>query len=165
MKVDNEKVVSLTYKLTVSGGDVVDTATEENPFVFIHGVGQTIPAFDENLKGLSAGDDFSFEIEAEDGYGTYQEENKVFIPREVFDVPGAPADLLEIGRSIPMQDNQGHSMYGVVTELHPDKILMDFNHPLAGQKLSFEGKIISVREATQEELAHGHVHGDGGVHH
>ncbi len=108
---------------------------------------------------------FDFAIESEDGYGEYTDDRKVQIPKNIFEVPGAPADLLEVGRTVPMQDNNGNPLFGVVLGVDNDQVLMDFNHPLAGQKLFFKGEIVDVREATDEELAHGHVHGEGGVEH
>ncbi|MES2617789.1 MAG: peptidylprolyl isomerase [Bacteroidota bacterium] len=165
MQVGKNKVVSLTYTLTLQNGEVADTATEESPFVFIHGIGQTLPHFDQQLTDLKAGDAFSFEIDAENAYGVSNEENKVAIPRDVFSGPEVPKDLLVVGNMVPMQDNYGNPMNGIIIGIDDDQVHMDFNHPLADQKLSFSGAIISVREATDDELSHGHVHGPGGHHH
>lgn len=165
MKIEKKTVVSLTYTLKVDAGDVVDQTTESAPFVFIHGVGQTLEEFDKNLTGLQAGDDFQFSISPEKGYGVHSEEMIVPVAREIFNVPEAPADLLNLGNTIPMRDQSGNAMYGKVLQVDEEKVLMDFNHPLAGEQLHFTGKIVSVRPATEDELSHGHVHGDGGVHH
>ncbi len=165
MQIDKNKVVSLTYTLTLQNGEVADTATAESPFVFIHGIGQTLPHFDNNLSGLSAGDSFTFDIEAENAYGLSNEDYKVSIPRSVFSGPEVPADILQVGNMVPMQDNHGNPMNGIILGFDDNEVKLDFNHPLADQKLTFTGSIISVREASAEEQAHGHVHGEGGHHH
>jgi FKBP-type peptidyl-prolyl cis-trans isomerase SlyD len=165
MQIEKNKVVSLTYTLTLDNGEIADTATKEQPFVFIHGVGQTLPKFDTELKGLKAGDTFEFEIEAKDAYGVSNEEYKVNVPREVFSGPEVPADILEIGNMVPMQDDQGNPMNGIILSFDDQSVLIDFNHPLSDQNLHFKGDILSLRDATAEELAHGHVHGEGGHHH
>ncbi|MCC6819001.1 MAG: FKBP-type peptidyl-prolyl cis-trans isomerase [Bacteroidia bacterium] len=165
MEIGKNRVVSLTYTLTINSGEVVDTATNEQPFTFIHGLGMTLPLFESNLQNLKAGDAFDFNIDAENGYGISSEEFKVSIPREVFNGPEVPADILQIGNMVPMQDQDGNPMNGVILEFDDSTVKIDFNHPLADQDLTFKGEIISVREATSEELDHGHVHGPGGHHH
>ena len=165
MEIGNNKVVSLTYTLTIGSGEVVDTATDDQPFVFIHGVGQTLPLFEINLLNLVAGDSFDFNIDAENGYGLSNEDFKVTLPRQVFSGPNVPEDILQVGRMVPMQDQDGNPMNGVILSFDDENVLVDFNHPLADQELTFKGTIISVREASPEELDHGHVHGPGGHHH
>lgn len=163
MQIAKNKVVLLSYELKIESGEVVDAAEKNDPFAFIHGIGQTLEAFDNNLTGLKIGDTFQFELEAEDAYGVVVEENIVTIPRDA--LKGMPEEELVEGAELPMQDNQGNRFYGTVLEVNPGDVLMDFNHPLAGEKLFFSGSVIGIREATAEELAHGHVHGPGGHHH
>lgn len=169
MKVQKQHVVVLSYDLKTDAGDLVDQATSESPFAFIHGIGQTLPAFDEALEGKEAGDEFSFSITAENGYGAYEQERVQQIPKEIF--AEAPEGTLEIGRTLPMQYNDPSNpggpstIYGTVTEVTDAEVTMDFNHPLAGQNLNFSGGIIEVREATKTEMEHGHVHGENGVEH
>lgn len=165
MQIEKNKVVSLTYTLTLDNGEVVDTATEDSPFVFIHGIGQTLPHFDMNLNELQSGDSFSFSLEAENAYGISNDEFIVKIPKSVFSGPNVPADILQVGNTVPMQDQEGRPMQGTILSIGENEVEMDFNHPLADEKLHFTGNIISVREATSEELDHGHVHGPGGHHH
>lgn len=165
MHIEKNRVVSLTYTLTLQNGEVVDTATEETPFVFIHGVGQTLPHFDKNLDNLKAGDAFDFMISAENAYGLSNDEYLVNIPKEVFSGPNVPADILEVGRMVPMQDQNGHPMNGMILSFNDETVEVDFNHPLADEDLTFKGMIISVREASADEISHGHVHGEGGHHH
>ena len=159
------KVVSLSYTLMLNSGELADEATADQPLVFIHGIGQTLPAFDDQLDGLSVGDTFSFTLSAEDGYGESSANYVVEIPKNIFEGPDVPDDILEIGATLPMQDQDGNPMDGVVVEIGDDTVTMDFNHPLAGEALGFSGTVLDIREATQEELYHGHVHGEGGIEH
>jgi FKBP-type peptidyl-prolyl cis-trans isomerase SlyD len=159
------KVVSLSYTLMLNSGELADEATADQPLVFIHGIGQTLPAFDDQLDGLSVGDTFSFTLSAEDGYGESSPNYVVEIPKNIFEGPDVPDDILEIGATLPMQDQDGNPMDGVVLEIGDDTVTMDFNHPLAGEALGFSGTVLDIREATQEELDHGHVHGEGGIEH
>ena len=161
MQIEKNRVVSLTYTLTLQNGDVVDTATEETPFVFIHGIGQTLPHFDKGLDNLKAGDSFEFDITAENAYGVSNDEFIVTIPRDVFSGP----NVVQVGNMVPMQDQNGNPMNGVILSFTDESVEIDFNHPLADEALNFKGNIVSVREALAEELSHGHVHGAGGHDH
>lgn len=163
MQIAKNKVVLLSYELKIESGEVVDAAEKNDPFAFIHGIGQTLEAFDSHLDGLKIGETFQFELEPEDAYGTVVEENIVTIPRDA--LKGMPEEELVEGAELPMQDNQGNRFYGTVLEVNDEDILMDFNHPLAGEKLFFSGSVVDIREATAEELSHGHVHGVGGHQH
>lgn len=165
MHISPNTVVSLSYTLTLDSGEIADQADEKRPFVFIHGVGQTLELFDKNLEGLKMGDHFNFSINADDAYGIPMPERIISLPLSIFDGPDVPADLLTVGNVIPMQDQDGNPLTGTVLEVDAEKVLMDFNHPMAGQNLHFTGNIIGVRAATPEELDHGHVHGPGGHHH
>ncbi len=165
MEVGTNKVVTLTYTLTINNGEVVDTATNDQPFVFIHGIGQTLPLFESNLLNLKAGDSFDFNIDAENGYGVSNDDYIVNIPKATFSGPNVPADILVVGRTVPMQDHEGNPMNGIILSIDDEVVKMDFNHPLADEDLNFKGTIIEVREATAAELDHGHVHGPGGHHH
>lgn len=165
MQISPNKVVSLSYTLKLSSGEVADQTSEELPFTFIHGVGQTLASFDQNLEGLKAGDSFNFSLTSEEAYGNKEVGNIVELPKKIFSGPDVPPDLLTIGNLIPMQDQDGNPMDGRLMEVLDETVKMDFNHPLAGEALHFEGNIIEVREATADELDHGHVHGPGGHHH
>ena len=168
MEIQNNTVVSITYDLKVGNADgaLVEKVEAAAPFVFLFGAGGLLPEFEENLNGLSAGKAFEFTIESDNAYGPVQEEAIIELPLNIFEVDGAvPDDLLVIGRYLTMQDHQGNPLRGKVVEVGADKVKMDFNHPLAGVDLYFKGGVESVREATEEEIAHGHVHGEGGHHH
>ena len=161
MTISNEKVVTLVYQLKVdnSEGDVVETVKEDKPFVFLYGAGLMLPKFEENLSGLKAGDKFEFTLKAEDAYGLATEDAVMDLPKNLFEVEGKIEDgLLEEGNVIPMQNNEGQKFNGVVVEVKDESVIKDFNHPLAGDDLFFTGHIMEVREATKEEVEHGHVH-------
>ncbi|GAA4427133.1 FKBP-type peptidyl-prolyl cis-trans isomerase [Pontibacter saemangeumensis] len=170
MKIEKNKVVTLTYELRImdENGEqsLIETANEEHPMVFIYGMSGLPDQFEDNLEGLSTGDNFDFKLDTEDGYGEYNEEAVVELPKNVFEVEGSvPDNMLEEGNFIPMTDSEGNQLQGRVVEIGEETVKMDFNHPLAGKELFFKGKVEKVREATQEELDHGHVHGEGGHQH
>ena len=161
MTISKEKVVSLVYQLRVDdkNGDIVETVEKEKPFVFLHGAGLMLPKFEENLNGLKAGDNFEFTLKCEDAYGKATEEAVMDLPKNLFEVDGKIEDgLLAEGNVIPMQNNEGQKFNGVIVEVKEETVVMDFNHPLAGDNLYFTGSIIEVREATKEEIEHGHFH-------
>ncbi|MCC8089323.1 MAG: peptidylprolyl isomerase [Rikenellaceae bacterium] len=153
MKISSNTFVSLTYDLTVDG-ELVDQATTERPLEFIYGAGFLLPSFEENIKDLEAGDEFDFKLDAENAYGVVIDEAVVELPKSTFVVDGKIEEgMLENGNRIPMMNNQGNQMVGVVQEVKDDVVVMDFNHPLAGKELNFKGKIVSVREATDVDRA------------
>jgi len=165
MKIEPQHVVSLTYDLYVNNDkgteDLVESTTLEQPLTFLFGAGQMLPKFEENLDGLSTGDTYDFRLSAEDAYGEHDEEAVANLPKEMFE----GQDLPEIGGILPLQDNQGNHFQGQVVSITEDSVLVDLNHPMAGQALHFKGNIINVRPATPEELSHGHAHGTDGHHH
>jgi len=166
--VGDKRVVSMTYilKENNSSGAVIQEVTEERPFVYLFGTGGLLPAFKANLDGLKTGDTFGFVLDKEDAYGLPSDENIIRLDKKVFEVDGQFDDeMVQAGSLIPMEDENGYPLTGKVLEVAADSVLLDFNHPLAGMDLFFEGKILDVREATSEELAHGHVHGAHGHHH
>ncbi len=162
MTIKPNTVVSLTYELHTTNAEgqqvFVEKADEQNALVFMYGTGMMLPKFEEHLAGLNAGDDYSFELTAEDGYGNIDPGAFADLPKEMF----KEVDLPAVGDIIPLQDNEGNHFRAGVTGVHEDSISVDLNHPMAGKNLIFSGKILTVREATQEELAHGHAHGADG---
>jgi FKBP-type peptidyl-prolyl cis-trans isomerase SlyD len=164
MKIESQHVVSLTYDLYVNQEDgteaLVESATEEQPLTFLYGAGQMLPRFEENLSTLSTSDNFDFKLSAEDAYGEYNDEAVANLPKEMFQ----GQDMPEVGSILPLQDNQGNRFQGQVVSVVEDSVIVDLNHPMAGQELHFKGQIINVRPANPEELAHGHAHGPDGHH-
>ncbi len=168
MKVGNQKVVSLTYELRKQDaqGELIQKVEKDRPFVYLFGVGGLLPKFEENLNGLAIGDKFSFNLTADEGYGQPTEEAIIDLDKKIFEVEGKIDDeLLQIGNQITMQDQNGNPLDGIVKEISDDSVKMDFNHPLAGMDLHFSGDILEVREATEDELNHGHAHGPHGHQH
>lgn len=168
MQIDKHSVVSLSYKLSNhTSGEKIEETTPESPMVFLYGVGQLIPDFENNVKGLKVGDSFEFVITAEKAYGIPSDDNIANIPLDVFknDEGVIDSNEIKVGAVLPMSDDQGHSMLGTILAIDATEVRMDFNHPLAGTDLHFTGKIDDVREATKDEIDHGHVHGPHGHHH
>jgi FKBP-type peptidyl-prolyl cis-trans isomerase SlyD len=164
MKIESQHVVSLTYDLYVKQEDgneaLVESATQEQPLTFLYGAGQMLPKFEEHLSTLSTGDSFDFKLSPEDAYGELNEEAVANLPKDMFE----GTDLPEVGAILPLQDNQGNRFQGQVVSVVEDSIIVDLNHPMAGQELHFKGQIINVRPANPEELSHGHAHGADGHH-
>ncbi|QCR22014.1 peptidylprolyl isomerase [Pontibacter sp. SGAir0037] len=170
MKIEKNSVVTLSYELRIldENGEqsLIETASKEHPMVFIYGMSGLPDQFEDQLEGLNTGDAFDFKLDSEGGYGDFDENAVVELPKQVFEVDGSiPENMLEEGNFIPMADSEGNQLQGRVAEVNEDTVTMDFNHPLAGKELYFKGTVENVRAATPEELDHGHVHGPGGHHH
>jgi FKBP-type peptidyl-prolyl cis-trans isomerase SlyD len=153
--VSKDSMVTLTYDLRLDGkdGDIFESATEENPLVFLHGAGLMIPAFEEQLTGKKSGEKFEISIPAANGYGEINEDAVVELPLDIFKVDGKVDEaLLAIGNSVPMMSAHGQRMDGIVVSVKDEVVTMDFNHPLAGEDLHFTGTVLEVREATEDEL-------------
>lgn len=165
MKIQKDYVASLTYTLKIDD-ELIEKTDSANPLTFLVGVGAMIPGFERQLLGKEEGDHYDFMVTPEEGYGSVDPDAVVDLSKEVFVVNGQlQEDMLVEGNSIPMQDQDGQQLTGIVREVGSDTVKIDFNHQLAGKTLHFTGEIINVRPATSDELAHGHVHGPGGHHH
>jgi FKBP-type peptidyl-prolyl cis-trans isomerase SlyD len=168
--VAQNSVVTLTYDLSVTDENqekvLVEQAESDEPMVFLFGHSGLPEEFENQLDGKNPGDSFSFSLTPEQAYGDYDQQAVVQIPKQVFEIDGKVDDqMLEVGNYLPMADNEGNHMQAKVVEVGDEMVTMDFNHPLAGMVMHFDGKVVEVRPATAEELSHGHVHGDGGHHH
>lgn len=162
MTIEANKVVTLTYKLhTVVDGQktFVEEAGKDNPLDFLYGVGMMLPKFEENIAGLKAGDRTHFELSAVDAYGEKDDRAVAQLPADMFKESGLPP----VGEILPLQDNQGNQFRARVTEVSPEAVVVDLNHPMAGHALHFDIEILTVREANADELAHGHSHGPDGT--
>ena len=159
MKIEKNKVVLVTYDLTVDG-QLVDSANEEHPLDYIQGMHMLIPKFEEALEGLDEGALFAFTVQPEDGYGPYDEKRRFDLPKTAFTIKGELCeDLMQVGRILPMVGSDGSIVNATVVEVKENGVTMDFNHPMAGKVLNFSGKVISVRDATEKELKEG-LHGE-----
>ena len=157
MKISDEKMVSLIYDLTVINEEgekeLMERATKQHPLIFMFGMGMMLDAFEKNVEGLTTGDKFSFVLTPEEAYGEYFENNVVELPIKMFEVDGKfDAKRVAEGQTLPMMDSQGNRMMGSVLEVKTDVVVMDFNHPLAGETLHFDGKVIDIHEPTEEEI-------------
>lgn len=168
MTIEANMVVTLNYKLTNhKTGEKIEETTSEHPMVFLFGVESIIPEFEVNISGKKVGDTFAFAIESENAYGKATDEQIAMIPVDVFHLEDGKMNEEEIfiDAVVPMSDNEGNRLMGKVLDINEEFVKMDFNHPLADTDLHFEGVILDIRPATEEELAHGHVHGEHGHQH
>ncbi len=152
MKVENNKMVAVDYKLTVNG-EVADQSQPGAPLQFICGSGMLLPKFEEAIQGKEVGEKVAFTLEPKDGYGELNAEAVVELPMNIFEVEGeVPSDMLVVGNAIPMADAAGNRLMGIVTEVGAETVKMDFNHPMAGKTLNFEVEVVMVRDVTPEDL-------------
>jgi FKBP-type peptidyl-prolyl cis-trans isomerase SlyD len=156
MQIVKHKVAAIHYTLTDNEGKVLDSSAGREPLYYIQGIGNLIPGMEEGLEGKKEGDKLNLKISPEKGYGEKDEKMIQRVPRSAF---GGG----EIKKGMQFQTNQGQIV--TVTEVGLSEVTVDANHPLAGVELNFAVEVISIREATADELAHGHVHGPGGHHH
>jgi len=154
-------VVSLGYSLRLEGGSEIDSSEDEGPLEYLHGEGQIIPGLEKALYGMSVGDEKQVTVSPADGYGEVDADDHIFMPLD-----SIPSDVdLEIGEPIFLHDSEtGDEYQAFIAEIGDDDVKLDFNHPLAGETLYFDVKIEGLRQATSEELAHGHVHSADHAH-
>jgi FKBP-type peptidyl-prolyl cis-trans isomerase SlyD len=160
MQVSAQKVVLIHYTLTNQDGEVIDSSEGQAPLAYIHGEGNIIPGLENALLGKSAGDKINVSIPPEEGYGVRDEELIHAVPKEAFH----GVDEILPGMQFHTDSPDGAQLVTVV-EVLEDEIILDGNHPMSGLTLIFDVEIAEVRDATADELAHGHVHGPGGHHH
>ncbi|MBK7038781.1 MAG: hypothetical protein KBF42_08050 [Chitinophagales bacterium] len=168
MSIAKNKVISLTYELREDNaeGDLIEVVNADQPFVFLFGAGGLLPEFETNLEGKTVGSFFEFQIASANAYGEFDDTALEYVPKDIFMIDGQIADdLLQIDKVINLRDQGGNLIRARVAEVGETEVLLDFNHPLAGVNLCFKGEILEVRDASAEELEHGHVHGPGGHHH
>lgn len=160
MKVADNTVVVIDYTLTNNEGQVIDSSEGAGPLAYLHGAGNIIPGLEDALLGKEAGDEVKASIEPANAYGERHEALQQEVPAELF----SGVEKVEVGMQFQSETDQGPVLV-TVTEVGEQTITVDGNHPLAGVHLNFDVNIREVREATQEELEHGHVHGEGGHQH
>ena len=160
MQIANDKVVMIHYTLTNDEGDLLDSSKDQDPLAYLHGFGNIIPGLEKALTGRSIGDTFKIEIAPEDGYGVRDNEMVQSVPRSAFE----GVDEIEPGMQFQAQSPDGIQLVTVI-DIDGDEVILDGNHPMAGITLHFDVEVNDIREATREELEHGHVHGAGGHHH
>lgn len=160
MVVAQNKVVQIHYTLTNDSGEVLDSSSGGDPLAYIHGNGNLIPGLEKALEGKGAGDKLNVKVAPEEGYGAKDPSLVQDVPRRAF----KGIDNIAVGMQFQADSNQGPRMV-TVTRIVGDMVTVDGNHPLAGESLNFAVEITEVRDPSDEELSHGHVHGPGGHHH
>lgn len=156
MNIENNRVVSLLYELREnnSEGIIIEALYENKPLTFIYGSGRLLPGFESNLYSLKNGDSFSFTLNSDLAYGEKREDMVINVPISVFEIDGKiDEEICQVGNEVPMTDPNGNTIKGTINEITDTFVKMDFNHPMAGTDLFFSGKIIDVRDATDEEKA------------
>lgn len=157
--ISDNKVVSMNYTLTDDKGEVLDSS-EGEPLEYLQGHGNIIPGLEKALTGLKTGDKKKIMVSPADGYGVYDPELKLTLEKKQFG-----RQKPETGMTLELHSDDGHVMQATITSIEGDTVHLDANHPLAGKTLHFDVEISGVRDATKDELEHGHPHGPDGHHH
>ena len=160
MQIEPQKVVSIDYTLKDDDGNVLDSSQGSEPLSFVYGSDTIIPGLEKALEGKATGDEVSVTVEPEEGYGNYDESLIIQVTKDKFQDP----DNVQEGMQVQAQSQDGHTQILTVKSVDGEQVTLDANHPLAGQRLSFDVAVSEVREASQEEIDHGHVH-DGSEQH
>ncbi len=160
MQIGKKCAVAIDYVLTIDGGFVVDASEKGQPLWYLHGASNIIPGLEKALDGLKAGDEKTVEVSPEEGYGAYMDDRVLVIPKNRF-----PAGTYNVGDHVTATSPDGTEMDAKITAMDAKSFTLDFNHELAGKALTFKVTVAEVRNATKDELAHGHAHGPGGHHH
>ncbi|MDH0893831.1 MULTISPECIES: peptidylprolyl isomerase [unclassified Pseudomonas] len=161
MLIAANKAVSIDYTLTNDAGEVIDSSAGGAPLVYLQGAGNIIVGLEKALEGKQAGDELSVAIEPSEAYGEYSAELVATLNRSMFE----GVDELAVGMQFHASGPDGGMQIVTIRDIDGDDVIVDGNHPLAGQRLNFKVKVVDVRDASAEEVAHGHIHGEGGHHH
>ena len=160
MQIAENRVITLNYILKDDEGNIIDSA-EDGSFAYLHGAANIIPGLEHALQGKSAGDELSVAIKPEQGYGERNEDMTQVVPRNMFDTD----EEIKVGMQFHAESPDGQPLSVTVVNVSDSEVTIDGNHPLAGVNLNFDVKILEIREATEEELEHGHAHGADGHDH
>ncbi len=154
LTVGKDRVVRFEYVLKLDDGEVIDSSEGQEPLTYLHGHGNIIPGLERQMEGMEVGEERDITVEPEEGYGPYIEGHDLVVPLDEF----PPNIKPEVGLGLLVETPDGRQVPYFVTEVSDTFVRLDPNHPLAGQRLHFKVKVVEVREATEEELAHGHAH-------
>ncbi|TQV86799.1 peptidylprolyl isomerase [Exilibacterium tricleocarpae] len=160
MNISAKKVASIHYTLTNDAGEVLDTSKDQEPLAYLHGAQNLVPGLEKELEGKAVGDKLDVVVEPAEGYGEKDPQLIQAVPRTMF----GGTDNIEVGMAFHAETQHGRQTVEVV-EVDGDNVTVDGNHPLAGVRLNFAVEVTDIREATEEELQHGHVHSAGGCGH
>ncbi|MDC0714624.1 peptidylprolyl isomerase [Stigmatella sp. ncwal1] len=161
MKVGKDRIVALEYKLHLGDGEVIDESEPGQPLSYLHGGGQIVPGLEGALEGMGVGDAKKVVVNPAQGYGEHESAGLQEVPRSMF----PPDSELRPGMRLAAQTDGGEVIPIGIREVKGDTVLVDLNHPLAGKTLHFDVTVRDIREATEEELSHGHAHGPDGHEH
>lgn len=159
MQIADRCVASFHYTLTDDAGAVIDSSQDREPMSYLHGAGMIVPGLESAMEGRRAGEAFNVDVPPAQGYGLRDEGLVQAVPRAAFQ----GVDTVEPGMQFQAQGPQG-ALTVTVREVGDDTVTVDANHPLAGATLHFAIEVTDVREASEDEIAHGHAHGPGGAH-
>jgi FKBP-type peptidyl-prolyl cis-trans isomerase SlyD len=160
MQISKDLVASIHYTLKNADGEVLDTSEGQDPLHYVHGANNIVPGLESELTGKTKGDSLTVVVSPADGYGEYNPELIQELPKDMF----AGVDNIEVGMEFQTESPEGGMQIIEVKSIDGDKVTVDGNHPMAGQTLHFDVEVTDVREATADELAHGHVHSEGCDH-
>ena len=161
MTIENEKVVTVHYHLTNADGQVIESSRGRDPLTYLHGAGTLLASLERALTGLDVGATKTVELAPAEAYGVHDATKIETLPRGAF----AQVPNLAVGMRLEGQDANGRTFTVRVMEIGEDTVVIDANHPLAGETLTFAMEVLAIREATPDELTHGHVHEAGGHPH
>jgi FKBP-type peptidyl-prolyl cis-trans isomerase SlyD len=159
MTIERNKVVTINYTLTDETGSLLESSEGQEPLTYLHGAGNLIPGLEASLEGKTAGASLKVSVPPEDAYGVWDQEKVMDIPKSQF----SGVENVEAGMQFSVQSEAGEEVV-TVSKVEGEMVTIDANHPLAGKTLTFDVTIVGIREATAEELDHGHVHSHGGHH-
>lgn len=154
LMIGDKMVASIHYTLTNEAGEILDSSEGQEPLSYLHGAGNLIPGLEQALLGKAAGSSMQVSIAPADAYGEIEPERIQVVPRTSFQ----GVEIIEPGMAFESRDPEGRTLRIVVKSVDGDEITIDANHPLAGQQLNFDVQVVDVRDASAEEIAHGHVH-------
>lgn len=160
MQIASNKAVTIHYTLTNKAGNVVDSSRDGEPLAYIHGIGALVSGLESELDGKSIGDSVAVTVQPEDGYGHKTPELIQAVPKEAFQFDGD----IEVGMRFQAETDHGPELVEVIA-VDDETVTVDANHPLAGESLNFDVEIVAIRDATSEEIEHGHIHSEAGCNH
>ncbi len=161
MNVEIKKAVTLAYTLTDTDGNILDKADANEPFMYLHGTGGVIPGLEKALDGKAVDDQLTVNLKAAEAYGDYSDKLTSDVPKTMFE--GLDEKDMFVGAQFHAETDQGMQVV-TVKAINEDTITIDGNHPMAGKDLNFDVTVLAVRDATEDELAHGHIHAGGHDH-
>ena len=159
MIIQKNKVVTIRYTLTDEAGGIIESSEGQEPLTYLHGSGNVIPGLEASLEGKSAGESVRVTLSPEDAYGEWDNAQVLEIPKGQF----SGVDEVKAGMEFSVHSSGGEQIV-VVSKVEGETVTVDANHPLAGKTLNFDVTVVDIRDATNDELDHGHAHGAGGAH-